>query len=91
MSLIPFLKVMKISGFISDYDPETCHGFLATENPVVGKAFFLEAAFKGSGFDLPDLDARVTAEVMLQPSGSSVFRIISIDNQPEPSIPDASA
>ena len=82
---------MEISGFISDYDPETLQGYLATENPVVGKAFFLEAAFKGSGFDLPDLDARVTAEVMLQPSGSSVFRIISIDNQPEPSIPDASA
>ena len=91
MPISKFLKVMEISGFISDYDPETCQGFLATENPVVGKAFFLEAAFKGSGFDLPDLDARVTAEVMLQPSGSSVFRIISIDNQPEPSIPDASA
>ena len=91
MSLIPFLKVMEISGFISDYDPETLQGYLATENPVVGKAFFLEAAFKGSGFDLPDLDARVTAEVMLQPTGSSVFRIISIDDQPEPSIPDSTA
>lgn len=91
MPITKFLKVMEISGFISDYDPETCQGFLATENPVVGKAFFLEAAFKGSGFDSPDLGARVTAQVMLQPSGSSVFRIISIDDQSDPSIPDATA
>ena len=91
MPISNFLKVMEVSGLISDYDPETCQGYLATENPVVGKAFFLEAAFKGSGFDLPEHGARVTAQVMLQPSGSSVFSIISIDDQSDPSIPDATA